>query len=64
MATRSYETVLSSLPADTLHAEAETMIAFLERVRTEYGDMRAYARDAGVGAGALEALDGRLVETA
>jgi protein-tyrosine phosphatase len=62
MKTRSYETVLSSLPADTLHAEAETMIAFLERVRTEYGDMREYARAAGIEADALEALEGRLVE--
>jgi len=61
MATKSYATVLVNLPPDTLHAEAETMVAFLERVRAEYGDMRAYARDAGVSPDALEAL-GRLVE--
>jgi protein-tyrosine phosphatase len=61
MATKSYATVLVNLPPDTLHAEAETMVAFLERIRTEYGDMRAYARDAGVAPDALEAL-GRLVE--
>jgi protein tyrosine/serine phosphatase len=61
MATKSYATVLVNLPPDTLHAEAETMVAFLERVRAEYGDMRAYARDAGVAPDALEAL-GRLVE--
>ena len=61
MATKSYATVLVNLPPDTLHAEAETMVAFLERIRTEYGDMRAYARDAGVAPDALEALQ-RLVQ--
>jgi protein-tyrosine phosphatase len=64
MATRSYETVLSSLPADTLHAEAETMIAFLERIREHYGTMGAYAQAAGVPPDALEALRVRLVEPA
>ena len=62
MATKSYATVLSNLPADTLHAEAETMVTFLERIRAEYGDMRAYAHAAGVAPEALEALVGRLVE--
>ncbi len=61
MATRSYESVLSNLPPDTLHAEAETMVAFLARIRTEYGDMRAYARAAGVEPDALEALEVRLL---
>lgn len=61
MANKSYETVLSALPPDTLHAEAETMMAFLERIRAEYGDMRAYARAAGVGPDALEALAARLL---
>jgi protein-tyrosine phosphatase len=64
MATRSYETVLSNLPPDTLHAEAETMQAFLERIRATYGDMRGYAVAAGVAPDALEALVIRLVETA
>jgi len=64
MATKSYATVLANLPPDTLHAEAETMVAFLERIRTEYGDMRAYARAAGVAPDALEALLVRLVERA
>ena len=56
--------MLSTLPPDTLHAEAETMIAFLERIRTEYGDMRAYALAAGVAPDALEALMLRLIEPA
>jgi hypothetical protein len=62
MATRSYESVLSNLPPDTLHAEAETMVAFLERVRAEYGGMPRYAEAAGVPANALEALKNGLVE--
>jgi protein-tyrosine phosphatase len=62
MATRSYETVLSNLPPDTLHAEAETMQAFLERIRATYGDMRGYAQAAGVAPDALETLVVRLVE--
>jgi protein-tyrosine phosphatase len=62
MATRSYRTVLANLPPDTLHAEAETMVAFLERIRAEYGGMRGYARAAGLAPDALEALVSRLVE--
>ena len=61
MATKSYEKVLTNLPPDTLHAEAETMVAFLERIRAEYGDMRTYAQAAGVAPEALEALEVRLV---
>jgi protein tyrosine/serine phosphatase len=60
----SYKAVLSALPEDTLHAEAETMIALLERIRTEYGGMRAYAQAAGVTPDALETLRCRLVEPA
>jgi protein-tyrosine phosphatase len=64
MATASYASVLAALPPDTLHAEAETMVSFLERIRAAYGDMRGYAQAAGVGPGALEALVVRLVEAA
>jgi protein-tyrosine phosphatase len=64
MATKSYATVLASLPPDTLHAEAETMVAFLERIRERYGDMRGYALSAGVTPDALEALMVRLIEPA
>jgi protein-tyrosine phosphatase len=60
----SYRSVLASLPEDTLHAEAETMVAFLERIRERYGHMRAYAQAAGVTRDALEALVTRLVEPA
>lgn len=60
----SYKSVLSALPEDTLHAEAETMIGFLERIRAEYGHMRAYAQAAGVAPDALETLVTRLVARA
>ena len=62
MATKSYQTVLSNLPPDTLHAEAETMSTFLERIRTTYGDLGGYARAAGVSLGAIDELRTRLVE--
>jgi protein-tyrosine phosphatase len=58
MAARGYQTMLSALPPDTLHAEAETMVAFLARIRERYGSMHGYARAAGV----MEALVGRLAE--
>jgi protein-tyrosine phosphatase len=64
MATEGYATVLASLPPDTLHAEAETMVAFLEHIRADYGDMRGYAAAAGVTPDALEALVVRLIEPA
>ena len=64
MATKSYASVLSNLPPDTMHAEAETMVVFLERIRTDYGDMRGYAAAAGVAPDALEALTLRLIEPA
>jgi protein-tyrosine phosphatase len=64
MSSRSYENVLANLPADTLHAEAETMQTFLERIRAAYGDMRGYAQAAGVSADALEVMRVRLVEPA
>jgi protein-tyrosine phosphatase len=62
MAMRSYQTVLANLPPETLHAEAETMTSFLERIRATYGDLAAYARAAGVPPAALDALRARLVE--
>jgi protein tyrosine/serine phosphatase len=61
MATRSYATVLLNLPPDPFHAAAETLGGFLERIRAEYAEMGANARDAGVAPDALEALH-RLVE--
>jgi protein-tyrosine phosphatase len=61
MASEGYETMLSALPPDTLHAQPETMVAFLERVRREYGSMGAYARSAGVTNDVVQRLEARLV---
>jgi len=58
MAAKGYRTMLDALPPDTLHAEAETMVTFLERLRERYGSMRGYARAAGV----TDALVDRLAE--
>ena len=61
MASEGYQTMLSALPPDTLHAQPETMITLLERVRDRYGSMRAYARDAGVSDDAVGRLAARLL---
>jgi len=62
MSTRGYQTMLSALPPDTLHAEPETMVALLERVREVYGSMRDYVRAAGVDEATLRSLETRLLE--
>jgi len=62
MAARGYQTMLAALPPDTLHAEAETMIAFLASMRERYGSMRGYARAAGVTDALVERLGERLLE--
>lgn len=60
---KGYQAMLAALPPDTLHAEAETMMAFLEGVRGRHGSMRGYARAAGVGEQTLERLVSRLLES-
>jgi protein-tyrosine phosphatase len=62
MAAKGYQSMLAALPPDTLHAEAETMIAFLTRIRQRYGSMRGYTRGAGVPDGHVDRLAGRLLE--
>jgi protein-tyrosine phosphatase len=57
-----YQTMLAALPPDTMHAEADTMIAFLEGIRAQYGSMRGYARAAGLEDETIEHLVARLVE--
>ncbi len=61
MATEGYQAMLSALPPDTLHAQPETMVGFLQRVRVEYGSMRDYARSAGVTVATIEQLEARLL---
>jgi protein-tyrosine phosphatase len=62
MSTRGYQTMLSALPPDTMHAEADTMVAFLRSIRERYGSMRGYASAAGVGERVVDRLAGRLLE--
>src|SRR5262249_21555291 len=60
-ALEGYRTMLASLPPDTLHANPETMIEFLERLRARHGSVEAYALRAGVPADAGAGLRERLV---
>ena len=62
MSAEGYQTMLAALPPDTLHAEPETMLAFLAHVRERYGSMAAYARAAGVGDATLARLAATLLE--
>jgi len=57
-----YQSILAALPPDTMHAEAETMIRLLQKVRERYGSMRDYAGAAGVGSATLRRLEERLLE--
>ncbi|MFQ5513755.1 MAG: tyrosine-protein phosphatase [Myxococcota bacterium] len=60
--TPSYHTLFERLPPSTLHAEPETMIGFLGRVREEFGSMTGYALAAGVRRETLAGLEARLLE--
>jgi protein-tyrosine phosphatase len=62
LSSEGYQAMLAALPPDTMHAEADTMIAFLERMRERWGSMHDYARAAGVDDAALARLAGRLLE--
>lgn len=57
-----YQSILAALPPDTMHAEAETMIRLLEKIRARYGSMRDYAAAAGVGSDTLQRLEERLLD--
>jgi len=61
MSTEGYHSMLSALPPDTLHAEPETMLIFLERMRAAYGSMEGYARACGAPAAAIHRLRDRLL---
>ena len=62
MATEGYQEMLEALPPDTLHAEPDTMVALLEKVRLHYGSMREYARAIGVSDENVASLESRLLE--
>jgi len=57
----AYQTMLQALPPDTLHAEPETMLSFLQRMRARYGSMQEYLLEAGVPEKALLQLEARLL---
>jgi protein-tyrosine phosphatase len=63
MAAEGYQSMLAALPASTLHAEPGTMVAFLERLRGQYGSLREYALSAGVEAAAIDELTDRLLRS-
>jgi protein-tyrosine phosphatase len=62
LASEGYQEMLEALPPDTLHADPETMISLLERVRARYGSMHGYARGIGVSDESIERLRERLLE--
>ncbi|MGH0030081.1 MAG: tyrosine-protein phosphatase [Myxococcota bacterium] len=62
MQSEGYRTMFEALPPDTLHAEPETMIDLLARVRDDYGSMRGYLAKAGVSDAVVDALAGRVLD--
>jgi len=56
-----YRTMLAALPPDTMHANPETMLEFLDRMRTRHGTMEDYAREAGLSADQIRRLRTRLL---
>jgi protein-tyrosine phosphatase len=62
LSTEGYKTMLANLPPDTMHAEPETMVDMLSRLRQRYGSVRDYARAAGVADDSLARLEERLLE--
>jgi protein-tyrosine phosphatase len=61
LSTTGYQTMLRALPPDTLHAQPQTMISLLDKLRAKYGSMQGYAEAAGVPVAATERLRRRLV---
>jgi protein tyrosine/serine phosphatase len=61
MQSEGYQGMLENLPPDTLHAEPETMISLLERVREKYGSMRGYVSEIGVPDQAISRLERRMI---
>ena len=62
METEGYQEMFERLPPDTLHAQPDTMVSLLERIRERYGDMAGYAREIGVSTGAVDRLRVSLLE--
>jgi protein-tyrosine phosphatase len=64
LSAHSYQETLTTLPADTLHAEPETMLRLLEQLRQRYGSVEDYAAKIGLSMPLLEGLRERLLEDA
>lgn len=62
--TEGYREMLAALPPDTLHAEPETMVSLLDRVRERYGSMREYLRSAGTDEATFRQLEERALTPA
>jgi protein-tyrosine phosphatase len=63
-ALEGYRAMLAALPPDTMHADPETMLEFLERLHAAHGSFEDYAGAAGVPRDAIERLRGRLLADA
>jgi len=61
LANDGYQEMLDALPPDTLHAEPETMIALLARIREEYGSMRDCVQALGVSDASIARLEERML---
>ena len=57
-----YRGVLDHLPADTLHAEPETMFSLLDQLRDRYGTIGGYAREIGLTDADIGRLKSRFLE--
>jgi len=57
-----YQTMLATLPPETLHARPDTMREFLDRLRARYGSVAGYVTDAGVEADTVIRIRERLLE--
>jgi len=62
MSLEGYRTMLAALPPDTLHANPETMVALLERLRAHWGSVEDYVRAAGVDSDSIDRLTTHLLE--
>jgi protein-tyrosine phosphatase len=62
LASEGYQAMLAALPPDTMHAEPETMLGLLARLRAQHGSVRAYALAAGASADTLARLEAGLLE--
>jgi protein-tyrosine phosphatase len=58
-----YRAMLDALPPDTMHAEPETMLEFLARLRASHDSIEAYARHVGLAGDAIDRLRDRLLVT-